>query len=88
MPTAIVPPIYDETFPDRQIAVDTGEAYDAARELARLEGLFVGASTGGALVAALRVGAEATAAGEPAVIVALAPDNGSKYLSTGLWGNG
>ena len=88
MPTAIVPPIYDETFPDRQIAVDTGDAYDAARELARLEGLFVGASTGGALVAALRVGAEATAAGEPAVIVALAPDNGSKYLSTGLWGNG
>jgi cysteine synthase B len=87
LPTAIVPAIYDASLPDRLVEVETGEAYSAARELARLEGLFVGASTGGALVAALRMGAEATAAGEPAVIVAIAPDNGSKYLSTGLWGN-
>ncbi len=88
LPTAIVPAIYDAQLPDRLVEVETGEAYAAARELARLEGLFVGASTGGALVAALRIGAEATASGQPAVIVAIAPDNGSKYLSTGLWGNG
>ncbi|MGH2551963.1 MAG: PLP-dependent cysteine synthase family protein [Thermomicrobiales bacterium] len=87
LPTAIVPDIYDASLPDRQIGIETDEAFSAARELAKVEGLFVGTSTGAALTAALRIGAEATAAGEPAVIVLIAPDNGSKYLSTGLWGN-
>ncbi len=87
LPTAITPRIYDESVPDRQIGVETEEAFDCARALARVEGLFVGSSTGAALVAALRIGAEATESGQPAVIVAIAPDNGSKYLSTGLWGH-
>ncbi len=87
MPTAIVPDIYDPSLPDRQVGIETEEAFHAARELARFEGLFVGTSTGAALVAALRMGAEAAASGQSAVIVAIAPDNGSKYLSTGLWGN-
>ena len=85
LPTAITPRIYDESVPDRQVGVETEEAFDTARALARVEGLFVGSSTGAALVAALRLGAEALASGQPAVIVAIAPDNGSKYLSTGLW---
>jgi cysteine synthase B len=87
MPTAIVPPIYDDTLPDRQIGIETDAAFDTARRLARLEGLFVGTSTGAALAAALRIGAELTQAGQAGVIVAIAPDNGSKYHSTGLWGN-
>jgi len=87
LPTAITPRIYDESVPDRQIGVDTEEAFDTARALARVEGLFVGSSTGAALVAALRIGAEVSASGQLAVIVAIAPDNGSKYLSTGLWGH-
>lgn len=87
LPTAIVPAIYDDSVPDRQIGVETEDAFAVARNLARLEGLFVGTSTGAALVAALQIAAEATASGQPAVVVALAPDNGSKYLSTGLWGN-
>ena len=87
LPTAIVPTIYDESVPDRQIGVETEDAFAVARNLARLEGLFVGTSTGAALAAALRIGTEAAANGQPAVIVAIAPDNGSKYLSTGLWGN-
>lgn len=87
LPTAIVPAIYDPAVPDRQLGIETGEAFTIARELASFEGLFVGTSAGAALAGALRIGAEATAAGGPAVIVAIAPDNGSKYLSTGLWGN-
>ncbi len=87
LPTAITPRIYDESVPDRQVGVDTEEAFDTARALARVEGLFVGSSTGAALVAALRIGSEATESGQPAVIVTIAPDNGSKYLSTGLWGH-
>ena len=87
LPTAITPAIYDDRLPDQQEAVDTDEAYDLARTLARIEGLFVGTSTGAAVAGALRIGVEATSGGRPAVIVAIAPDNGSKYLSTGLWGH-
>jgi cysteine synthase B len=86
LPTAIVPRIYNASIPDRHLTVDTDDAFDVARELARIEGLFVGTSTGAALDAARRLGEEAVAAGTSARIVAIAPDNGSKYLSSGLWG--
>jgi cysteine synthase B len=85
--TAIVPPIYDASLPDRQLAVDTEDAFDLTRRLARSEGLFAGTSTGAALAGALRLATEAAEHESPAVIVAIAPDNGSKYLSTGLWGH-
>jgi S-sulfo-L-cysteine synthase (O-acetyl-L-serine-dependent) len=85
LPTAIVPEIYDAALPDRQIAIDTEEAYDLARELAAVEGLFAGASTGAALAGALRVGCDCAERGEAATIVVIAPDGGGKYLSTGLW---
>lgn len=88
LPTAIVPAIYDAGVPDRQLRIDTDEAYDLTRLLARTEGLFAGTSTGAALAAAARVGRELADAGEPGVIVAIAPDGGGKYLSTGLWGEG
>jgi cysteine synthase B len=85
MPTSIVPEIYDESVPDLQLGVETEEAFDMSRALAKFEGLFVGTSTGAALAAAVRLGKEAQARSEPAVIVQVAPDGGSKYLSTGLW---
>jgi cysteine synthase B len=85
LPTAIVPPIYDESVPTRQLGIDTEDAYDIARQLARTEGLLVGTSTGASVAGALQAGTEAAASGTPAVIVAIAPDNGSKYLSTELW---
>lgn len=83
--TAIVPAIYDESIPDVQIGVETEEAFDMARALARVEGLFAGTSTGAALVGAINAAREAAQAGQPAVIVAIAPDGGDRYLSTGLW---
>lgn len=85
MPTAIVPTIYDESLPDRQLAVETGEAFDLVRLLARLEGLFAGTSTGAALSGAIAVAREAAAGNRRAAIVAVAPDGGGKYLSTALW---
>ena len=42
LPTAIVPDIYDETVPDRQIGIDTDAAFDLTRALAKSEGLFAG----------------------------------------------
>ncbi|MGC4191408.1 MAG: cysteine synthase family protein [Thermomicrobiales bacterium] len=85
LPTAIVPTIYDATLPDRQMAVETGEAFDLVHLLVRREGLFAGTSTGAALSGAIAVAREAAAEKRPATIVALAPDGGGKYLSTGLW---
>jgi cysteine synthase B len=85
LPSAIVPGIYDENLPDQQIAVETEEAYDFARRLARVEGLFAGTSTGAALFGAARVAQRLALHGKGGVIVAVAPDGGSKYLSTGLW---
>ncbi|MBX3070987.1 MAG: pyridoxal-phosphate dependent enzyme [Thermomicrobiales bacterium] len=86
LPTAIVPAIYDAAIPDEQLGIETEDAYAFARELARTEGLFVGTSTGAALAGAVRTARDAAGRDEPAVIVALAPDGGGKYLSTELWG--
>jgi cysteine synthase B len=85
LPSAIIPGIYDPNLPDRHIGVETEEAYDLARRLARVEGLFAGISTGAALSGAVSVARDLASRGECGVIVAIAPDGGSKYLSTGLW---
>src|SRR6185436_9836395 len=58
METAIVPGIYDPSLADRNLSVDTDEAYTMARRLAREEGLLVGISSGAAAVCALRVARE------------------------------
>lgn len=85
LPTAIVPSIFDSSVADRMMGVRTEAAFDAARLLARTEGLFAGSSTGANLAAAVELGHELAAAGEMASIVAIGCDGGSRYLSTGLW---
>ena len=85
LPTAIVPGIFDPSLPDRIDGVDTEEAFEAARLLARVEGFFAGSSTGANLAAASRLGRELKESGESACIVAVGCDSGSRYLSTGLW---
>ncbi len=79
--TALVPGIYDPTVPDEQVEVSTESAHTMARLLAREEGLFVGISAAGAIHCALRV-AERLSRG---VVVALAPDGGSRYITDPLW---
>jgi S-sulfo-L-cysteine synthase (O-acetyl-L-serine-dependent) len=80
--TAIVPGIYDPALPDRTEFVATEEADEAVRRLARDAGLFVGWSTGAALVAAERVLAHPpTVRPAAAVVVVISPDSGVRYLS-------
>jgi S-sulfo-L-cysteine synthase (O-acetyl-L-serine-dependent) len=79
--TAIVPRIYDPALADRTEFVATEAAEDAVRRLARHAGVFGGWSTGAALVAAERVAAACAASGRAALIVAIAPDSGERYLS-------
>ena len=81
MATSIVPGIYDERFPDRKMSVETEDAYDAVKRLASEEGLFVGYSSGAALVAAMKVANEI----ERGLIVTIFPDRGDRYLSTSFW---
>ena len=85
LPTAIVPGIYNPSIPDVMVGVDTEEAFDFARRLAVVEGLFAGSSTGANLAAAARIGSELKADNRPGRIVAIGCDGGARYLTTGLW---
>ena len=80
-PAAYLPRIYDPAAVDRIIDVSQAEAEEMTRRLGREEGIFAGISSGGAMVAALRVSAEVT----DAVIVSIVCDRGDRYLSTGVF---
>jgi S-sulfo-L-cysteine synthase (O-acetyl-L-serine-dependent) len=79
--TALVPGIYDPTVADERVTVSTEEAYHMTRRLAREEGLYVGISSGAAMVAALSVAARLRSG----VIVTVFPDGGTRYGSDRFW---
>jgi cysteine synthase B len=83
MATAIVPTIYHPGTVDDTVLVATEEAEARVTALAREQGLFVGWSTGAAVVAVERIlhGATHGGQGPRPVIVAVAPDGGTRYLS-------
>ena len=79
--TSIMPGIYDSAVADDDIEVSTEDAYAMTLRLAREEGLLVGISSGAAVVAALKVAAQAGSG----IIVTVFPDSGDKYLSERFW---
>ena len=81
MEEAIVPDLYDVSQIDASIMIDTEEAYETARRIVVDEGIFVGMSSGAAMLAAIKV-AETLRDG---LIVVIFPDRGEKYLSTDLF---
>jgi cysteine synthase B len=85
MATAIVPAIYDPKLADRNIDVETEAAYSMAKRLAREEGVLVGISAAGAVVACEQIAKEESAAGREATIVTVLPDSADKYLSERFW---
>lgn len=79
-----VPDTYDATVVDTVIAVTDDDAAAASRSLARRQGLLVGISSGAAFHAAMRLASLPENAGK--TIVAILPDTGERYLSTGIFG--
>jgi cysteine synthase A len=76
------PPLWDPTLVDRILPVQTADAKEMTRRLAREEALFAGTSSGANIVAALEVAARL---GRGAKVVTLMADSGLKYLSTDVY---
>jgi len=81
MQEAIVPEIYDPTQIDQRVMIESEAAFAMARTIVRHEGIFVGMSSGAAMIAAL----ECIRDLEAGLVVVVFPDRGEKYLSTGLF---
>lgn len=79
-----VPEILDTSLFDEILTVTTEEAYAAGRALAGKEGLLCGITSGAAVHAAAVLAGRAENHGK--TIVALLPDTGERYLSTGMFG--
>ncbi len=78
-----VPAILDRGVIDDVVQVTNDESFDMARRAARVEGLPVGISSGGALSAAFRLAAQDDYAGKQ--IVVIVPSFAERYLSTALF---
>ena len=78
-----IPQVLDTEVYDRVIPVTEEEAFDAARLLARKDGLLVGISSGAALHAAMILARQPENAGKTLAVVL--PDSAQRYFSTGLF---
>lgn len=78
-----IPQVLDTHAYDSIMQAETQNAYDAARLLARTEGILVGISSGAALWAAMKLARKPQNAGK--TIVAIMPDTGERYLSCELF---
>ena len=76
------PPLWDASVIDAIEPVNTADAKEMARRLAREEGLFAGTSSGANVIAAIRAGQRL---GPHAKVVTLMVDSGLKYLNTDVY---
>jgi cysteine synthase B len=81
MEEAIVPAIYDPSMIDIEVMVESEDAFEMTRELARKEGIFAGMSSGAAMLAA----AETAKKANSGVIIVIFADRGDRYLTTNLF---
>ena len=78
-----IPDVMDVSLCDEILTVTTEEAYEAARLLAKAEGVLTGISSGAALHGAIELAKRPENRGK--TIVVLLPDTGDRYLSTSLF---
>ena len=80
-PKEYLPSIFSDKNIDEIVNVSQKNAENTARNLAKNEGIFSGASTGGALFVALQISKQ----NPNSHIVSIACDRGDRYLSTGIF---
>lgn len=83
VPKEIIPANMDLNIYDEVIEVEALDAYQAAREVAKSDGILVGTSSGAALYAATQLAKRPENKGKK--IVVIFPDTGLRYLSTNLF---
>ncbi len=81
--TGFVPKVLDTGIYDELVQVTNEDAFATAREVARLEGVPVGISSGAALQAATVIGTRPGNAGK--LMVVIIPSFAERYLSTALF---
>lgn len=81
MEEAIIPAIYDENKIDETIIINSEKAFEMTRQIAKKEGIFVGMSSGAAMIAATQIAKKI----KKGNIIVIFPDRGEKYLSTNLF---
>ncbi len=81
MKESYVPGLFDRHALDEVRHIRDEDAFEAARRLAREEGIFAGMSSGAAMATAMQVATEM----ESGILVAVLPDGGDRYLSTNLF---
>ena len=84
-PTEYLPKIYEAARVDRLIDIAQHDAEQTARALAKREGLFCGASSGGAVWAARTIARELETTQRDGVLVCIICDRGDRYLSSPLF---
>ena len=77
-----IPDTMDISLVDKVIKMNDDEAFAAVGQLAKNEGIIAGSSSGAAMAAALKLAKTL----DKGVIVAVFPDRGDRYFSTGLFG--
>jgi cysteine synthase A len=78
-----VPDVLDQSLLDEVVTVSNDDAIETARELAKMEGLLCGISSGAAVWAALEVARRSDSSGKTIVVVI--PSTGERYISTDLF---
>lgn len=81
-PQEYLPKIFDASRVDTVMEVSQADATHMARELAKVEGVFAGMSSGGAAHAAIQLAGQL----DEGVIVFIVCDRGDRYLSSDLFG--
>jgi cysteine synthase A len=78
-----IPEVLDQSIVDDIVTVTNEDAFETARQVAKLEGILCGISSGAAIWAALEVAKRPEFAGK--TIVVIAASTGERYISTDLF---
>ena len=78
-----IPEVLNVSIIDRVVTITNEEAISMTKLIAKTEGIFVGVSSGAAIMAAVKLASEAKYKGKRFVVIL--PDTGERYLSTGIF---